>query len=95
MFGLTFSKTLSTAYIHCLHDPTANASETWEAWVAAMQTGSALFASATAPEGTTVECMIAHEKRTVPPSAGPRTSPTPAPGSRRSGSPSSAATRPG
>ncbi|MGW8331477.1 immunity 49 family protein [Streptomyces sp. NPDC055897] len=71
MFGLTFGKTLSTAYIHCLHDPTANASETWEAWVAAMQTGSALFASAMAPEGTTVECMIAHEKRTVPGLGGP------------------------
>ncbi|MFE3187316.1 immunity 49 family protein [Streptomyces violascens] len=65
-FGLTFSKTLNTAYVHCLHDPTANASETWEAWVAAMQTGSALFASATAPEGTSVDCMIAHKKRTIP-----------------------------
>ncbi|GAA2451630.1 hypothetical protein GCM10010388_46440 [Streptomyces mauvecolor] len=66
MFGLTFSKTINTAFIHCRHDPTANASETWEAWVAAMQTGSALFASATAPEGSTVECMIAQEKRTIP-----------------------------
>ncbi|MCX5388089.1 immunity 49 family protein [Streptomyces sp. NBC_00083] len=66
MFGLTFSKTLSTAYIHCLHDPTARTSETWEAWVAAMQTGAALFASAAAPEGSTVECMIAHKPRTIP-----------------------------
>ncbi|MFF4181957.1 immunity 49 family protein [Streptomyces sp. NPDC001691] len=65
-FGLTFSKTLNTAFLHCLHDPTANASETWEAWVAAMQTGSALFASATAPEGSTVECMIAHKERAIP-----------------------------
>ncbi|MDJ0345623.1 immunity 49 family protein [Streptomyces sp. H10-C2] len=66
MFGLTFSKTLNTAFVHCLHDPTANTIESWEAWVAAMQTGSALFASASAPEGTTVECMIAHKVRTIP-----------------------------
>ncbi|MFE9122214.1 immunity 49 family protein [Streptomyces sp. NPDC007172] len=71
MFGLTFSSTLTTAFTHCLHDPTARASETWEAWVAAMQTGSALFASAMAPEGTTVECLIAHEKRAVPGLGGP------------------------
>jgi hypothetical protein len=65
-FGLTLSSALSTAQLHCLYDPTANKSETWEAWVAAMQVGSALFASATAPEGTSVECMIAHKKRTIP-----------------------------
>ncbi|MDF9814774.1 immunity 49 family protein [Streptomyces sp. SPB162] len=66
MFGLTFSKTLNTAFVHCLHDPTANTIGSWEAWVAAMQTGSALFASAGAPEGTTVECMIAHKVRAIP-----------------------------
>ncbi|MFD5519787.1 immunity 49 family protein [Streptomyces sp. NPDC127066] len=65
-FGMAFSSALSTAQLHCLHDPTANKSETWEAWVAAMQVGSALFASATASEGTTVECMIAHKRRTIP-----------------------------
>ncbi|WP_406839344.1 immunity 49 family protein [Streptomyces sp. AHU1] len=65
-FGMAFSSAQSTAQLHCLYDPTANKSETWEAWVAAMQVGSALFASATAPEGTTVECMIAHKKRTIP-----------------------------
>ena len=48
MFGLTFGSALSTAQLHCLHDPTANRSETWEAWTAAMQVGSALFAAATA-----------------------------------------------
>ncbi|MFE9839896.1 immunity 49 family protein [Streptomyces sp. NPDC005551] len=70
MFGLTFSSTLSTAALHCLHDPTANTSETWEAWVAAMQVGSALFAAATA--GTdTVECVIAHKTRTIP-ATGPK-----------------------
>lgn len=66
MFGLTFSKTLNTAFVHCLHDPAANTIGSWEAWVAAMQTGSALFASASAPEGTTVECLIAHKVRTIP-----------------------------
>jgi hypothetical protein len=65
-FGMVFSSVQGTAQLHCLYDPTANTSETWEAWVAAMQVGSALFASATAPEGTTVECMIAHKKRTIP-----------------------------
>ncbi|GGN96033.1 hypothetical protein GCM10011579_097040 [Streptomyces albiflavescens] len=65
-FGMAFSRALSTAQLHCCYDPSANKSETWEAWVAAMQVGSALFASATAPEGTTVECMIAHKKRTIP-----------------------------
>ncbi|MFF1765774.1 immunity 49 family protein [Streptomyces sp. NPDC058249] len=65
-FGMAFSSALSTAQLHCLYDPTASKSETWEAWVAAMQVGSALFASATAPEGTTVECMIAHKMRTIP-----------------------------
>ncbi|MFD7016324.1 immunity 49 family protein [Streptomyces sp. NPDC059928] len=65
-FGLTFSKALTTARVHALHDPTANAVESWEAWVAAMQTGSALFAAVTAPEGSTVECLIAHKPRTIP-----------------------------
>ncbi|MET9365435.1 immunity 49 family protein [Streptomyces sp. NPDC006632] len=71
MFGLTFSSALNDAFLHCLHDPTANTSETWEAWVAATQTGSALFASASAPEGSTVECMIAHKPRTIPGLGGP------------------------
>ncbi|MER5561117.1 immunity 49 family protein [Streptomyces sp. NPDC002506] len=71
MFGLTFGKTLRTAFTHCLHDPAARASGTWQAWAAAMQTGSALFASAMTAEGTTVECLIAHEKRAVPGLGGP------------------------
>ncbi|MFD7169662.1 immunity 49 family protein [Streptomyces violascens] len=71
MFGVSFSSTVNTAFTHCLHDPTANASETWEVWVAAMQTGSALFAAATAPAGSTVECMIAHKPRTIPALGGP------------------------
>ncbi|GAA2276086.1 immunity 49 family protein [Streptomyces atrovirens] len=65
-FGMTFSSALHTAKLQCSLDPTADKLETWEAWVAAMQVGSALFASATAPEGSTVECMIGHEVRTIP-----------------------------
>ncbi|MFF1489340.1 immunity 49 family protein [Streptomyces sp. NPDC058319] len=64
-FGLTFSDALSTAQLHCLHDPTADTSETWEAWVAAMQVGAAMFAAAVVEQGT-VECRIAHEMRTIP-----------------------------
>ncbi|MFF7854803.1 Imm49 family immunity protein [Streptomyces sp. NPDC007904] len=65
-FDSTFSSALSTARLQTLDDPTAEKLETWEAWVMAMQVGSALFASATAPEGSTVECVIAHEVRTIP-----------------------------
>jgi hypothetical protein len=64
-FGLAFSDAVSTAQLHCLHDPTANKSETWEAWVAAMQVGAALFAAATTTEAS-VDCRIAHEMRTIP-----------------------------
>ncbi|ANH93252.1 hypothetical protein A8713_20545 [Streptomyces sp. SAT1] len=64
-FGMTFSSALSTAMLHCLHDPTADTSETWEAWVAAMQVGAAMFAAAVVEQGT-VECRIAHEMRTIP-----------------------------
>ncbi|MGJ3559698.1 immunity 49 family protein [Streptomyces sp. INA 01156] len=65
-FGRAFSSSLSTAKLQTLDDPTADKLETWEFWVMAMQVGSALFASATAPEGSTVECMIGHEMRTIP-----------------------------
>ncbi|MEI5527333.1 immunity 49 family protein [Streptomyces brasiliscabiei] len=64
-FGLTFSSALSTAELHCLHDPTADRSETWEAWVTATQVGSALFAAAVTTEES-VECRIAHEPRVLP-----------------------------
>ncbi|MGC3000170.1 immunity 49 family protein [Streptomyces sp. G35A] len=57
---------MSSASIQTLDDPTAEKLETWEAWVMAMQVGSALFASATAPEGSTVECVIAHKVRSIP-----------------------------
>lgn len=65
-FGLVFSNALHTAKTQCSLDPTADKLETWESWVMAMQVGSALFASATAPEGSTVECVIAHKVRSIP-----------------------------
>lgn len=65
-FGLAFSSALHTAKTQCSLDPTAEKLETWESWVMAMQIGSALFASATAPEGSVVECVIAHKTRSIP-----------------------------
>ncbi|MEW2550056.1 immunity 49 family protein [Streptomyces sp. NPDC047002] len=64
-----FGSTLSSAELHvqarCLIDPRAAEIETWEAVVTAMQIGSALFAAATAPPGTTIEARINHEIRTI------------------------------
>ncbi|MFI5633803.1 hypothetical protein ACIA8E_31425 [Streptomyces sp. NPDC051664] len=42
---------LAAAEWHCLTDPMATEFPTWEAWVTAMQVGSALFISGTAAEG--------------------------------------------
>lgn len=50
--------TLTVAEARCEVDPDAEEFETWEAWVTAMQLGSARFALATAPEGSTVTCRI-------------------------------------
>jgi hypothetical protein len=52
--------------VHCALDPRAVKFETWQAWVTAMQTGSALFAAATAPEGTSVTCRIKERERVLP-----------------------------
>ncbi len=65
-FGLTFSSALFNASLLTVDDPAAQQLETWEAWVMAMQVGSALFASATAEEGSVVECVIGHEVRRIP-----------------------------
>ncbi|MGW2256157.1 immunity 49 family protein [Kitasatospora sp. NPDC001660] len=51
---------LAAADWHCVEDPKCGALGTWEAWVVAMQTGSALFAAGTAQEGP-VECMVGTE----------------------------------
>ncbi|GHD54540.1 immunity 49 family protein [Streptomyces galbus] len=48
---------LTLAKWRCLTDPTAGELASWEAWVTAMQVGSALFASGTATEGP-VPCRI-------------------------------------
>jgi hypothetical protein len=50
--------TLALASSCCLADPEATKFETWEAWVTAMQAGSALFAAATAAEGGSVTIRI-------------------------------------
>ncbi|MFJ5800752.1 immunity 49 family protein [Streptomyces decoyicus] len=49
--------TLAVAMSCCAADPQATKLETWEAWVTAMQVGSALFDSAVAAEGP-VPCHI-------------------------------------
>jgi hypothetical protein len=49
--------TLAVAKWRCLTDPVAGEFPTWEAWVTAMQVGSALFAAGTAAEGP-VPCRI-------------------------------------
>lgn len=51
---------LTTAQWHCVSDPTASLFPTWEAWVTAMQVGTALFASGVASEGP-VACRIGSE----------------------------------
>ncbi|MGW5767945.1 immunity 49 family protein [Streptomyces longwoodensis] len=60
------STALTLAQQHCAVDPQAVKFETWEAWVTAMQTGSALFAAAVAPENTTVTCRIKERERALP-----------------------------
>lgn len=48
---------LAAAKWHCLADPVADRFTTWEAWVKAMQVGTALFTSGTAAAGP-VPCRI-------------------------------------
>ncbi|MFH8789369.1 immunity 49 family protein [Streptomyces roseoverticillatus] len=63
-----FDPALSKALLHVQArlavNPDASGIDTWEAVVTAMQVGSALFASASATEGT-VECRINHEMRAI------------------------------
>ncbi|WP_329562239.1 immunity 49 family protein [Kitasatospora sp. NBC_01266] len=63
-FNNALSAALMTAQAHCAVDPVADKFATWEAYVSAMQVGSALFASAVATEGT-VQCRIAGKTRTI------------------------------
>ncbi|MBC3987370.1 immunity 49 family protein [Streptomyces sp. AC563] len=71
MFGLTFESATGRADLYLLSDPTAERVETWEAWLAAMQVGSALFAAATAPADSLVPCRIAEKVRSIP-ASGPQ-----------------------
>ncbi|GAA0918652.1 immunity 49 family protein [Streptomyces thermoalcalitolerans] len=62
--GDALSTTLTLAEAHCLMDPRASLFPTWDAWVTAMQVGSAVFAAATTTEDH-VQCRIAHKDRTL------------------------------
>lgn len=64
MFNTTFDSTLMYARARCASDPTASRIETWEAFVSAMQVGSALFSAASATEGT-IECRIGEKMRVI------------------------------
>lgn len=63
--GNALHTTLTLAMGHCLLDPRAAIYPTWDAWVNAMQVGSAVFAAATTTEEH-VQCRIAHKDRTLP-----------------------------
>lgn len=56
--------TLTLAQSRCLVDPRAANYPTWDAWVNAMQVGSAVFAAATTTEDH-VQCRIAHKDRSL------------------------------
>lgn len=64
-FGRVFSTSLAAACTYCGADPRAALLPAWEAFVTAMQVGSALFKAATASEEA-VQCRIARKMRTVP-----------------------------
>lgn len=64
------SDALLLAQERSVPDPAAAWWETWEAWVVAMQCGSAMFAAA-ATTDESVECLIHHERRSLP-ASGPR-----------------------
>ncbi|WP_327356401.1 immunity 49 family protein [Streptomyces sp. NBC_01304] len=63
--GQALSTMVTRAKSHCALDPLAGKIESWQAWVAAMQTGSSLFAAVTTTEED-VQCRIAGEARTIP-----------------------------
>ncbi|MFJ8503758.1 immunity 49 family protein [Streptomyces avermitilis] len=65
LFGDAFETALDHAHARCADDPDAGKLETWEAWVTAMQTGSALFATTLTRQGT-VECRIGDRVLALP-----------------------------
>ncbi|MFJ8109702.1 immunity 49 family protein [Streptomyces sp. NPDC096132] len=62
--GDALSTSLILAESRLLLDPRASIFPTWDAWVNAMQVGSAVFAAATTTEDH-VQCRIAHKDRTL------------------------------
>ncbi|MFG2379963.1 immunity 49 family protein [Streptomyces avermitilis] len=64
-----FSVSLTLAESSCALDPQVSEIATWDAWVTAMQSGSALFAAALETEGT-VQCRI-EQKLWAIPASGP------------------------
>ncbi|WP_329444154.1 immunity 49 family protein [Streptomyces sp. NBC_01426] len=63
--GRVFNSALLHLGARCTVDPRAAKLETWEAVVNTLQLGSAVFATASAEEGS-VECMINRQVRTLP-----------------------------
>jgi hypothetical protein len=66
---LTFH--LAVAKARCGLDPKVSDFWTWEAWVKAMQLGSALFSAGVAPHGESVHFRVGREEKTLP-ALGPR-----------------------
>ncbi|TQK44370.1 immunity protein 49 of polymorphic toxin system [Streptomyces sp. SLBN-118] len=65
MFDIALSEALTYMQARLAVNPDGSGIDTWEAVVSAMQVGSALFATASATEGT-VQYRINHELRTIP-----------------------------
>ncbi|WP_433179392.1 immunity 49 family protein [Actinoallomurus sp. CA-150999] len=63
--GDAFAAALALAHARCAADPDAAMLESWEAWVRAMQIGSAIFATTLAREGA-VQCRIGDRVLTLP-----------------------------
>ncbi|WP_371778696.1 immunity 49 family protein [Streptosporangium subroseum] len=63
--GDAFAAALALAHARCAADPDAATLESWEAWVGAMQIGSAMFATTLAREGT-VQCRVGDRVLTLP-----------------------------
>ncbi|MEV6720539.1 immunity 49 family protein [Streptomyces xanthochromogenes] len=57
---------LSLAKAYCGIDPKASDFWTWEAWVKAMQTGSALFSAGVTSPGESVHFRVGREAKTLP-----------------------------
>ncbi|MFI6035086.1 immunity 49 family protein [Streptomyces sp. NPDC051315] len=64
-FTPAFRAALALAHARCADDPDAAKLETWEAWVTAMQIGSALFTTTLTREGT-VHCRIGDRVHPLP-----------------------------